>query len=91
MWTGKGKSVGTTEKSALKLLMPCNTDTSGHTKWLISNACRGIFSCVGAFTLANRIVAAMHERSLVSVKVESRSTSRLSSALFIFPLFYLRD
>ena len=33
----------------------------------------------------------MHERSLVSVKVEPRSTSRLSSALFILPLFYLRD
>ena len=33
----------------------------------------------------------MHERSLVSVKVKPRSTSRLSSALFIFPLFYLRD
>ena len=33
----------------------------------------------------------MHESSLVSVKVEPRSTSRLSSALFILPLFYLRD
>ena len=33
----------------------------------------------------------MHERSLVSVKVEPRSTSRLSSALFILPLLYLRD
>ena len=33
----------------------------------------------------------MHERSLVSVKVEPRSTPRLSSALFILPLFYLRD
>ena len=32
----------------------------------------------------------MRERSLVSVKVEPRSTSRLSSALFILPLFYLR-
>ena len=35
-------------------------------------------------------IDAMHERSLVSVKVEPRSTSRLSSALFILPLFYLR-
>ena len=26
-----------------------------------------------------------------SVKIEPRSTSRLSSALFILPLFYLRD
>ena len=33
----------------------------------------------------------MHERSLVSVKVEPRSTSRLSSAFFILPLLYLRD
>ena len=33
----------------------------------------------------------MHERSLVSVKVEPRFTSRLSSALFILPLFFLRD
>ena len=33
----------------------------------------------------------MHERALVIVKVEPRSTSRLNSALFIFPLFYLRD
>ena len=41
------------------------------------------------FTFANKIEA-MHESSLVSVKVEPRSTSRLSSALFILPLFYLR-
>ena len=34
---------------------------------------------------------AIHERSLESVKVEPRSTSRLSSALFILPLFYLPD
>ena len=33
----------------------------------------------------------MHERSLVSVKVEPRSTFCLSSALYILPLFYLRD
>ena len=33
----------------------------------------------------------MREGSLVSVKVEPRSTSRLRSALFILPLFYLRD
>ena len=33
----------------------------------------------------------MHERSLVGVKVEPRLRSRLSSALFILPLFYLRD
>ena len=46
-------------------------------------------TCV-KFTLTNQIEA-MRERSLVSVKVESRSTSRLSSALFFLPLFYLRD
>ena len=44
--------------------------------------CRVIFTCVGAFT--NKIEA-MHERSLANVKVEPRSTSRLSSALFILP------
>ena len=38
-------------------------------------------TCV-KFTFANKIEA-MHERSLVSVKVEPRSTSRLSSARFI--------
>ena len=54
--------------------------------------CCVIFKCARAekFTFANRIEA-MHERSLVSVKVEPRSTSRLCSALFILPLFYLRD
>ena len=48
--------------------------------------CGVIFTCV-KFTFANRIEA-MHERS---VNVETFSTSRLSSALFILPLFYLRD
>ena len=55
--------------------------------------CRVIFTCVRTYvksTFANKI-GAMHERSLVSVRVEPRSTSRLSSALFILPLFYLRD
>ena len=33
----------------------------------------------------------MHERSLVSVKVEPRSTSRLLLTFYILPLFYLRD
>ena len=46
-------------------------------------------SCVN-FTFANKIEA-MRERSLVSVKLEPRSTSRLRSAVFILPLFYLRD
>ena len=40
--------------------------------------------------LGNKIEA-MYERSLASVKVEPRWTSRLSSALFILHLFYLRD
>ena len=54
--------------------------------------CRVIFTCarVEKFTFVNKMEA-MHERSLVSVKVEPRSTFRLSSALFILPLFYLRD
>ena len=34
-------------------------------------------------------IEAINARSLVSVKVEPRSTSRLSSARFILPLFYL--
>ena len=46
-------------------------------------------TCV-KFTFANKMEA-MHERSLVSVKVEPHLTSRLSSALFILPLFYLHD
>ena len=46
-------------------------------------------TCV-KFTFANKIEA-IHESCLVSVKVEPRLTSRLSSALFILPLFYLRD
>ena len=46
-------------------------------------------SCV-KFTFANKIEV-MQERSLVSVTVKPRSTSRISSALFISPLFYLRD
>ena len=36
-------------------------------------------------------VEAMHEMSLVNVKIESRSTSCLSSTLYILPLFYLRE
>ena len=46
-------------------------------------------TCV-KFTFANKIEA-VQERSLVSVKVERLSTSCLSSALFILPLFYLHD
>ena len=45
-----------------------------------------MYMCV-KFTFAYYIKA-VHERSLVSVKVEPRSTSRLNSALFILPLFY---
>ena len=52
--------------------------------------CKTFFTCVRAenLRLANKIEAT-HERSLVSVKVERPSTSRLSSALFILPLFYV--
>ena len=31
----------------------------------------------------------MHEKSFVNAKLEPRSTSSLSSVLFILPLFYL--
>ena len=48
-----------------------------------------VCTCV-KFTFANKIEA-VQERSLVSVKVERLSTSCLSSALFILPLFYLRN
>ena len=44
--------------------------------------CRVISTCVRE---------AMYERSHVSAKVQSRSTSRLISTLYILPLFYLRD
>ena len=58
---------------------------------LISKASRNFYvrTCQ-KLTFANKIEA-MHERSLVSVKAEPRSTSRLNSALFILNLFYLRD
>ena len=46
-------------------------------------------TCV-KFTFADKIEG-MHERSPVRVNVEPRSISPLSSALFILPLFYLRD
>ena len=36
-------------------------------------------------------IEAMDEKSLVSVKLEPGSICRLSSVLFILPLFYLRD
>ena len=42
------------------------------------------------FMFANKIEA-MSERSLVSAKVESRSTSHLISTNYILPLSYLRD
>ena len=42
------------------------------------------------FTRLNKIEA-MYGKSGVNVKVEPCSTSRLSSALFILPLFYLHD
>ena len=44
-------------------------------------------TCV-KFTFATKIE---NERSLVSVKVEPRSTLLLSSAVFTLALFYLRD
>ena len=42
------------------------------------------------FTFTNKIEA-MYVRLHVIVKVESRSTSRSISTLYILPLFYLRD
>ena len=58
--------------------------------WLnVDFRCRVILTCV-KFTFANKIEA-MKDKSLVSVKDEPRSTSHLSSALFLLPLFYLHD
>ena len=52
---------------------------------------RNIYLCTRVkLTFANKIEA-MYERSHVSAKVESRSTSRLISTLYILPLFHLRD
>ena len=51
--------------------------------------CCVIFTCV-KFTFANK-VEAMHGRLLISIKTECCSASHFSSALFILPLFYLRD
>ena len=42
--------------------------------------CRVLFTCVRTYK-----IEAMHERSLVNVKVKPRSTSLLSSAIFISP------
>ena len=46
-------------------------------------------TCV-KFTFANE-TEGLHERPLLSVKVEPRSTSRLSSSVFLLPTIYLRD
>ena len=44
-------------------------------------------TCV-KFTFANKMEA-RHEKSLISVKVDPRSTSLLSSALFISCLYFI--
>ena len=59
-----------------------STDTLSWTANL-----RADFHCRVKFTIANRIEA-MYERSLVSVKEEPRSTSRLISTLYILPPFF---
>ena len=60
-------------------------------RWIgkVDFQCHVIFTCV-KFPFTNKIEE-MYERSLISVKGEPRSTSCLSSPLFILPLFYLRD
>ena len=47
--------------------------------------CRVIFTCVRA------AMYEFYERSRLSLKVEPRSTSRLTSTLYILPQYYLRD
>ena len=61
------------------ILLYCQFFASG----LISSAALFLRAACVKFTFDNKIEA-MHERSLVSIKVEPRSTSRLSSAFFIF-------
>ena len=49
-----------------------------------------VLFCRVIFTFANKIEA-IHEKSLVNAKLEPRSIARLSSVLFILPLFHLGD
>ena len=57
-----------------------------HRGWFLVSCTFYLQTCI-KLTFANKIEA-MHERSLISVKVESRSTSHLSLALFILPIFF---
>ena len=61
-----------------------------YTLGLISTVAYSYVRTCVKFTVANKIEA-MYQRSLVSVKVEPPSTSRLISSLYIMSLFYLRD
>ena len=72
--------------SRARILICCTSGYEDDIIWRVLEF--NVRTCV-KFTFANKIEA-MHEGSLVSVKVEPRSASRLSSALFILPLFYLR-
>ena len=57
-------------------------------KWKSSlRSLRLNFQCRVIFTFANKIEA-IHEKSLVNAKLEPRLTSRLSSVLFMLPLFF---
>ena len=72
-------------KSLFLYPAPLNNSVSSlltDTSLRIGFQCRVIFTCSTyvKFTFANKIEA-MHERLLVSVEVEARSLSRLSSAL----------
>ena len=60
---------------------------------MVDFQCRVIFTCyVRASNLPSQInIEVMHEKSLVSVKVKPRLTTRLSSVLVTLTLFYLRD
>ena len=79
-------------------ICPCGPPNTSHVlkfgKWAFSWHFKGWFPVSRNFYVrtCGKFTFAMRERSLVSMKLEPRSTSRLSLALFILPqLFYWRN
>ena len=69
----------------------CWCTERGHRQGLISTLSRNFYvrTCI-KFTFANKIEE-IYERSNASVKVETRTNSRLISTIYILPLLYLRE
>ena len=69
----------------------CLHEVEGSLSGELMHVCNGCYvrTCVKC-AFENKMEE-MHERSLVSVKVEPRSISYLISTPYILPLFYLRD